>query len=86
MDYCQLNFKTVKDAYPLSLIEKCIDDTLSGTLWFHTLDLASGYWQVVERDSSKTAFLAKYGLFDHVRMAQGLSIGNACSPTRPRMG
>ena len=73
VDYRQLNIKTVKDAYPLPLIEECID-ILADTLWFHTLDLASGYWQILvdNRDSHKTAFLTKYGLFEHIRMAQGL--------------
>ena len=73
VDYTQLNVKTVKDAFPLPLIEECIDN-LADNLWFHTLDLASGYWQIMvdERDSHKTAFLTKYGLFEHVRMAQGL--------------
>ncbi len=73
VDYRKLNAMTIKDAYPMPLIEECMD-TLSGTLWFHTLDLASGYWQIEvdERDRHKTAFLTKFGLFEHVRMAQGL--------------
>ena len=71
--YRQVNVKTIKDAFPLPLIEECVDN-LADNLWFHTLDLASGYWQIMvdERDSHETAFLTKYGLFDHVRMAQGL--------------
>lgn len=46
---------------------------LLGT-WFHTLDLAFGYWQIAiePADRHKTAFLTKYGLFEHVHMAQGL--------------
>jgi len=73
VDFRQVNTKTVKDAYPLPLIDECTD-TLSGNLWFHTLDLASGYWQIAihPEDRHKTAFLTKYGLFQHVRMAQGL--------------
>ena len=46
VDYGQLNIKTVKDAYPLPLIEECID-TLACTLWCRTLDLASCYWQIL---------------------------------------
>ena len=45
IDYRELNAMTIKDAYPMPLIEEFMD-TLSGTLWFHTLDLASGYWQI----------------------------------------
>lgn len=73
VDFRQLNVKTRKDAYPLPLIDECTD-TLAGNLWFHTLDLASGYWQIAvhPKDKHKTAFLTKYGLFQHVRMAQGL--------------
>jgi hypothetical protein len=73
VDFRQVNTKTLKDAYPLPLIDECTD-TLAGNLWFHTLDLASGYWQIAIHpdDRHKTAFLTKYGLFQHVRMAQGL--------------
>ena len=45
VDCRQLNVTTIKDAYPMVLIEECID-SLSGTLWFHTLDMAVGYWQI----------------------------------------
>ena len=73
VDSRQLNVKTIKDAYPMALIEECID-SLSGTLWFHTLDMAAGYWQIEidERDCHTTDFLTKHGIFEHVRMAQGL--------------
>ena len=73
IDYRALNEKTVKDQYPLPLIEDCLD-TLSGTLYFSTLDLASGYYQIeLEKESmKKTAFITKYGLFEHNRMGFGL--------------
>ena len=73
VDYRKVNAKTVKDVYPLPLITECMD-ALEGTLWFHTLDLASGYWQIDidPRDAHKTAFLTRHGLFEHVRLAQGL--------------
>ena len=73
VDYRKVNAKTIKDVYPLPLISECID-ALEGTLWFHTLDLASGYWQIDidSRDCHKTAFLTRHGLFEHVRLAQGL--------------
>jgi hypothetical protein len=73
VDFRKLNSKTRKDAYPLPLISECTD-MLSGSVWFHTLDLNAGYWQIEvdPRDRHKTAFLTKFGLFEHVRMAQGL--------------
>ena len=73
IDYRQLNDVTKKDVFPLPLIEECID-TLSGTNYFSTLDMASGYWQVelAEEDRHKTAFITKYGLFEHTRMGFGL--------------
>ena len=39
-----------------------------------TLDLASGYWQleIDEADRYKTAFITRYGLFEHIRMGFGL--------------
>ena len=73
IDYRALNDKTVKDQYPLRLIEDCLD-TLSGTEYFSTLDLASGYYQIELEEESikKTAFITKYGLFEHTRMGFGL--------------
>ncbi len=73
LDYRKLNAKTVKDAFPLPLIEECMD-TLSGNIFFSTLDMAAGYWQIVVHpdDRHKSAFITKYGLFQHVRMPFGL--------------
>ena len=44
VDYRKLNGITVKDSYPLPLIQEILDG-LMGDSWFTTLDLASGYWQ-----------------------------------------
>lgn len=45
IDYRQLNQKTVKDFYPLPNIEDCLS-TLSGSIYFSTLDMKVGYYQV----------------------------------------
>ena len=45
MDYRVLNKFTVKDAFPLLLIEDCFD-TLEGTKLMSSFDLSSGYWQL----------------------------------------
>ena len=73
MDYCKLNAVTRKDAYPLLQIDETLD-TLSGSQWFTTLDLASGYWQVelAEEDQQKSAFCTMDGLFEFKVMPFGL--------------
>lgn len=73
VDYRSVNDRTVKDCYPLPIIEDCLD-TLKGTTCFSTLDMASGYYQIELDDESrqKTAFTTRYGLFEHTRMGFGL--------------
>jgi hypothetical protein len=73
LDYRGLNGVTRKDNFPLPLIEECLD-ALADNQYFSTLDMASGYWQILidPTDRHKTAFLTKYGLFEHVRLAMGL--------------
>lgn len=73
VDYRKWNAVTTKDAYPLPQIDDTLD-TLSGSKWFSTLDLLSGYWQVEmsQRDSHKTAFGTLQGLFEFKVMPFGL--------------
>ena len=73
VDFRGINSLSVKDSYPLPLIEECLD-TLSGVQYFNCLDMAAGYWQIsiAPEDRHKTAFVTKYGLYEHVRMGFGL--------------
>ena len=69
VDYRKLNAVTRTDAYPLPRIDETLD-TLSGSQWFTTLDLTSGYWQVelAEEDRQKSAFCTTDG---HLPEAHG---------------
>ena len=73
IDYRKLNAVTRKDAYPLPRIDDALD-ALSGSKWFSTLDLISGYWQVEmdKTDQEKTAFCNSEGLFEFKVMPFGL--------------
>ena len=73
MDYRKLNSVTRKDALPLPRIASCIDQ-LRGTIFISCLDISSGYYQfqIHTDDRHKTAFLTKYGLFEHARLSFGL--------------
>ena len=78
IDYRRLNSVTKKDAHPLPRIED-IFDTLSGSKYFSTLDLAMGYHQVEVRpeDREKTAFSTPFGLFQYNVMPFGLATAPA---------
>ena len=73
VDYRQLNQVTLKDSYPLPRIDDTLD-AISGSKWFTTLDLKSGYWQVEmdKQEREKTAFSTGKGLWQFVVMPFGL--------------
>lgn len=74
VDYRLLNAVTVKERYPMPIIEDEIA-RLSGQAYFITLDLASGYYQVPIAEASKplTAFVTPDGQYEFNRMPFGLA-------------
>ncbi len=73
VDYRKLNDVTKKDSYPLPRTDDTLT-TLSGSVWFSTLDLKSGYWQVGFHPDGKekTAFSTGSGLYHFTFMPFGL--------------
>ncbi|CAF1071831.1 unnamed protein product [Brachionus calyciflorus] len=63
VDFRKLNSVTIKDNYPLPLIDETIDK-LRNAKFYSTMDLASGYWQMALDDESKekTAFITHKGI------------------------
>ncbi|MCG7866651.1 MAG: DDE-type integrase/transposase/recombinase [Candidatus Thiodiazotropha taylori] len=74
IDYRVLNDCTVKDAYPIPRVDECLD-ALSGSKWYSSMDLNSGFWQVgmAPEDRQKTAFATSLGLYQWTVMPFGLA-------------
>ena len=74
VDFRKLNQITKPNSYPLPLIDDILA-LLGKAKYFTSLDLKSGYWQVLmdEKDKEKTAFACHRGLFEFNVMPFGLT-------------
>ena len=77
-DFKVLNSKTIKDSYPLPLINDTID-VLAGNSYFCITDITSAYHNipVAEHDKYKTAMVCKYGTYEWNVLPQGTVNGPA---------
>lgn len=73
IDYRKLNEKTISDRYPIPNITEILDK-LGRSMYFSTLDLASGFHQIEmdPKDVQKTAFTVEGGHYEYIRMPFGL--------------
>ena len=72
VDYRGLNEVTIKNKYPLPMINDLFD-RLQEAKVFSKIDLRSGYHQlkIREQDIPKTAFTTRYGLYEYTVMSFG---------------
>jgi hypothetical protein len=78
VDYRPLNAVTIKNKYPLPLID-ILFDQLAGAQVFSKIDLCSDYHQIKIRaeDIPKMTFTTRYGLYEYLVMLFGLMNGPA---------
>ena len=78
IDFRMVNKITKKDSFPMPLVADTLD-ALSGTQFFTTYDLKSGYWPIQLHPSAreKTAFVTHNGLYEFLVMPFGLTNSGA---------
>jgi hypothetical protein len=73
IDYRALNEVTVKNKYPLPLMDELFDRT-QGARFFTSIDLRNGFHQIAIQpgDREKTAFRTRFGHFEYTVLPMGL--------------
>ena len=74
IDFCCLNAKTKKDAYPLPWMQETME-SMVGARHFSCMDLKSGFWQVKMSEKARqyiTFTVGSMGMYEFLRMPYGL--------------
>ena len=73
VDYRALNDITVKNKYPLPLMDELFD-RVQGAQYFSSIDRRDGFFQILlrEEDRHKTAFRTRFGSYEYTVLPMGL--------------
>lgn len=76
--YRRLNAYTIKNKFPMPIVEELFEE-LYGAEWFTTLDLRSGFHQILvsPEDQYKIAFQTHHGHYEYLVMPYGLTGASA---------